>query len=135
MRCVFAVVAVFVVAACSGPGSQSGNSPANATTTTMSAAQKAANALGMREVAITGCRGGGRSLVTITGTARNTARRPASYLIQLRVSSADGKPRFYTAASARGVAPASVGRWVAATAARYDANMKCTVTSVSRTSS
>ena len=134
MRYALAVAAVFVVAACGGAGSSARSSgPTNVTPTSLSAAQKAANALGLREVRITGCRAGARALLTVTGTAHNSARRPASYLIQLRVSSTEGKPLYYTAASARGVPPASVARWTAATAARYDPHMKCEVTSVSRT--
>jgi len=135
MRYALAVAAVFVVAACGGAGSsaRSSGGPTNVTTTSLSAAQKAANALGRREVRITGCRAGARSLLTVTGNAHNSGPRPVSYLIQLRVSSTDGKPLYYTAASARGVPPASVARWTAATAARYDPHMKCEVTSVSRT--
>jgi hypothetical protein len=120
---------VGLVAGCS---SSSPSIPKYVTTSTLSAAQAAANRQARREVAITACRPDADHHVTITGTAHNTTAQPASYTIQLVIRSRTGVPLFYTAAAAPNVPAHGRGRWQAQTSAPYARGMRCTIASATR---
>jgi hypothetical protein len=131
-------VALVVLFGAAVSGCSSSSSPAipkYLTTTTLSAAQAAANRQARHEVAVTSCRPDDERHVSIKGTAHNTTAHPQSYTIQVVIRSRTGTPLYYTAAAANEVPPHGRGRWLAATTAPYVAGMRCTIASATRVAS
>jgi hypothetical protein len=135
MKFFLVVLSGLLFAACSGHSSSKGDAQQAPTTTTLSAAQLAANRQALKEVAITSCASNAANHVVIKGTAHNPTTGRVTYTVQLAINDTSGASRYGTAAAANAVAPSSTARWSAVTTARYEPGMRCRVTSVSRTAS